>query len=130
MAAGLLVQYARMIQRDVYTPSLSAAPVLPLSSKPPILLFLHGGSFTHGGRIWQHRDLIHANLGAFFAIKGIVTVVVDYRLVPSVTYPGGSENTCWMHLLGYPSILALSAIQLVCSYWDTLRAVCTARDSC
>lgn len=46
----------------------------------------------HGGRLWPHRDLIHANLGAFFALRGILTVIVDYRLVPSVTYPGGSED--------------------------------------
>lgn len=76
----------------MYTPPLPSAPPSPPSSKPPILLFFHGGSFTHGARIWPHRDLIHANLGAFFALQGIVTVVVDYRLVPSVTYPGGSED--------------------------------------
>lgn len=62
------------------------------SSRPPILLFFHGGSFTHGGRLWPHRELVHTNLGAFFALKGILTVIVDYRLVPSVTYPGGSED--------------------------------------
>jgi len=71
---------------DVYTPPPAS------SSRPPILVFLHGGSFTHGARIWPHRDLIHANFGAFFALKGILTIIVDYRLVPSVVFPGGSED--------------------------------------
>jgi len=35
---------------------------------------------------------VHANLGAFFASRGILTVVADYRLVPSITFPQGSED--------------------------------------
>ncbi|EIM92006.1 alpha/beta-hydrolase [Stereum hirsutum FP-91666 SS1] len=77
---------------DVYTPPASSESASAPSSKPPILLFFHGGSFMHGARIHPHQDLIHANLGAFFALKGILTVIVDYRLVPSVSFPGGSED--------------------------------------
>ena len=76
-------------QLDVYTPPTTDAAS---QAKPPILMFFHGGSFTHGGRLWPHRSLIHTNLGAFFAMRGILTVIVDYRLVPSVTYAGGSED--------------------------------------
>ncbi|TFK52043.1 alpha/beta-hydrolase [Heliocybe sulcata] len=71
----------------------TSSSISPVSSKPPILLFFYGGGFTHGARIWHpNRDLIHANLGAFFALKGILTIIVDYRLVPYVTFPGGSED--------------------------------------
>lgn len=77
-------------QLDVYYPP--SAPSAPERTKPPILMFFHGGSLIHGARTWPERDLVHANLGAFFALQGILTVVVDYRLVPVVTYPGGSED--------------------------------------
>lgn len=35
---------------------------------------------------------MYANVGAFFALRGILTVVPDYRLTPSVEFPGGSED--------------------------------------
>ncbi|KZT74457.1 alpha/beta-hydrolase [Daedalea quercina L-15889] len=77
---------------DVYMPPSPSPSTLSPSPRLPTLLFFHGGSFTHGARFWPHRDLIHANIGAFFALKGIITIIVDYRLVPSVTFPGGSED--------------------------------------
>jgi acetyl esterase/lipase len=36
--------------------------------------------------------LVHNNLGAFFASKSILTVIPDYRLVPSVVFPEGSQD--------------------------------------
>ncbi|CCM00204.1 uncharacterized protein FIBRA_02232 [Fibroporia radiculosa] len=59
-----------------------------------ILVFFYGGGFTKGSRLGQSppHDLVHANLGAFFARRGILTVVPDYHFVPSITYPQGSED--------------------------------------
>ena len=36
--------------------------------------------------------MIHANLGAYFAQNRILTVIVTYRLLPNVIFPGGSED--------------------------------------
>ena len=48
----------------------------------------------------QFPDLIYANLGAFFANKGFITVVADYRLskgpgspTGDARYPSGGEDT-------------------------------------
>lgn len=68
---------------------------MPLTSiKPPILVFFYGGGFIHGIRTSQPSGLVHNNLGAFFASKGIITAIPDYRLVPSVVFPQGSEDVC------------------------------------
>jgi acetyl esterase/lipase len=46
----------------------------------PVLLFFHGG-------VWRGGDKSdYANVGRAFAAKGIVTGVVNYRLVPAATY--------------------------------------------
>ncbi|KAJ2934976.1 hypothetical protein H1R20_g2122, partial [Candolleomyces eurysporus] len=63
------------------------------SGKTPVLFFIYGGSFTTGERNLNAKfGLVYANLGAFFARQGIVTVVPDYRLVPNVVYPQPVED--------------------------------------
>ncbi|KAJ2911719.1 hypothetical protein MD484_g8695, partial [Candolleomyces efflorescens] len=75
-------------QLDVYYP-LTPHP----SGKTPILFFVYGGSFTTGARNLNAKfGLVYANLGAFFARQGIVTVIPDYRLVPNVVYPEPVED--------------------------------------
>ncbi|KIM38545.1 hypothetical protein M413DRAFT_447772 [Hebeloma cylindrosporum] len=82
-------------QLDVYYPSEQ----LPQNSneshergKPPILAFLYGGGLVQGNRSNSPSHLVHNNLGAFFASRGVLTVIPDYRLVPGITYPQGSED--------------------------------------
>lgn len=60
--------------------------------KPPILAFLYGGGLVQGTRSTSPSHLVYNNLGAFFASRGILTVIPDYRLVPGITYPQGSED--------------------------------------
>ena len=45
-----------------------------------------------GARSSPPSHLVYNNLGAFFASRGILTVIPDYRLVPSITFPQGSED--------------------------------------
>ena len=74
-------------------------------TKSPVLIFIYGGGLTKGSRAGHSPpdDLVHINLGAFFAKRGFVTVIPDYRLVhppqvgdpispKSITYPEGSED--------------------------------------
>ena len=48
----------------------------------PVLVFLYGGGWDSGDRA------IYRFLGGAFASHGLVTVVPDYRLYPSVRFPG------------------------------------------
>ena len=74
-------------QLDVYYPPL------PVSDRPPpILVFFYGGGLVRGSRSSPPSNLVHNNLGAFFASKGILVVIPDYRLVPGITFPQGSED--------------------------------------
>jgi acetyl esterase/lipase len=61
-------------------------------SKPHILIFFYGGGLTRGMRSQPPLVLVHNNLGAFFASKGILTVIPDYRLVPSAVFSDSSQD--------------------------------------
>ena len=59
----------------------------PKSKEPaPVLVFIHGGFWQSG-----HRSE-YAALAKTFCARGFVTVLVDYRLAPEVTYPVFSED--------------------------------------
>ncbi len=48
----------------------------------PVLLFFHGG-------VWQQGDKsAYSSVGRAFARRGILTLVVSYRLTPAVRHPG------------------------------------------
>lgn len=61
---------------DVYQPTSAVPP-----GGHPVVVFFYGGSWNKGKRA-QYRFL-----GEALAARGIVTLVVDYRLYPQVTYP-------------------------------------------
>lgn len=80
-------------QLDVYEAS-SPSP------NAPILVFFYGGGFIHGNKVHPRIDVVYANLGAFFALRGITTIIADYRRVNDATlgtgedavYPSGGED--------------------------------------
>jgi acetyl esterase/lipase len=55
-------------------------------SELPILVWFHGGGFVRGDK--QHR----ANIGAWGAREGFVTVLPNYRLAPECRWPSGAED--------------------------------------
>ncbi|TDL20432.1 alpha/beta-hydrolase [Rickenella mellea] len=74
-------------QLDIYYPATTP------NHKPPILFFFYGGGFFHGDRSDPPpEDLSYACFGAFFASRGILTVIPDYRLVPNAVYPQPVED--------------------------------------
>jgi acetyl esterase/lipase len=70
----------------------------------PILIFLYGGGLTGGERTPSAAaipdSLVYANLGAFFASQGFVTLIPDYRrvedtkagTVEDAVYASGAED--------------------------------------
>ncbi|PPR00214.1 hypothetical protein CVT24_004953 [Panaeolus cyanescens] len=74
---------ASSILCDVYYP-----PSTP-STKAPILFFIYGGGFDTGERRISPNTfgLVYSNVAAFFARRGYIVIIPDYRLVPSATFP-------------------------------------------
>jgi hypothetical protein len=78
---------------DVYTPKED-------SKSSPVLAFFYGGGLVRGDKIIPQvpEGLVYANLGSFFASRGITTVIADYRRVNSATggedavFPSGGED--------------------------------------
>jgi len=54
---------------------------LPSDGKPPIVLFFYGGNWTRGDRA------AYRFVGEALAANGVIALVADYRLSPSVRYP-------------------------------------------
>lgn len=60
---------------------------LPREKKDfPVLVFVHGGSWTSGDRA------LYQPLGNHFAKMGIGVVIPSYRLMPQTPYPGAVED--------------------------------------
>lgn len=61
----------------------------------PVLLFIHGGGWTSGDKN------LYAYLGHTFAREGFATVVINYRLSPTVQHPAHIEDVArafaWTH---------------------------------
>ncbi|KAJ3799751.1 Alpha/Beta hydrolase protein [Lentinula aff. detonsa] len=70
---------------DVYTPVESSA------SPRPVMMYIHGGELVAGDKSW-YKGSLYANIGDYFTSHGIITVIINYRLVPDVTYPGGGDD--------------------------------------
>ncbi|CAK5267140.1 unnamed protein product [Mycena citricolor] len=76
----------RRHQLDIYSPA-------DTSQKHPVLFIVYGGGFVQGDRtLPSPADTSYGNVGVYFAKRGYVTVIADYRLAPATTYPGPAED--------------------------------------
>ncbi|KAL0488225.1 kynurenine formamidase [Acrasis kona] len=57
----------------------------------PVLVFVHGGSWSRGDRSHRWFD-VYGNLAKYFAKAGYVVVVAGYRLSPEVQHPTHCED--------------------------------------
>ncbi|KAH9929190.1 Alpha/Beta hydrolase protein [Fomitopsis serialis] len=99
---------------DVYYPPEDICPTS--GRKIPVLHFFYGGSFVRGSRrLPPPYDLGYASTGAYFAKRGILTVIADYRLVPNVKYPQPIEDVrdtiSWVIANGADEIVGQTGIQ-------------------
>ncbi|CAD6441884.1 df9ff971-06fe-425b-a800-f5dd901ee745 [Sclerotinia trifoliorum] len=81
--------------------TLDLYPSSSTSSSSPILIYLYGGGLVYGDKILDIpvlENLVYHNLGAFFAKRGITTIIPDYRRVDTeaggegAIYPSGAED--------------------------------------
>ena len=77
---GIAYGAAPRQQLDVYRPLADAAGP-PDSRKPPLVVFLYGGTWTHGERAGFRF------VGEALAARGAVVVIPDYGLSPAFRYP-------------------------------------------
>ncbi|KAI4122517.1 MAG: hypothetical protein LQ338_005786 [Usnochroma carphineum] len=78
-------------QLDIYSPPEPSI----VCGRRPLLMFEYGGGLVQGHRTLPMFDgLVHANLGAFFALRfGYTVVVADYRLLShGARFPDGGED--------------------------------------
>jgi len=73
-------------------------PEKKLAGPVPILVFLHGGGFVRGDKAGA------ANIGIYFARKGILAITMNYRFAPEIKWPEGGEDIAsaikWIHQNG------------------------------
>ncbi|KAG5641542.1 hypothetical protein DXG03_004801 [Asterophora parasitica] len=75
-------------QLDVYYPLAPNA-----LGKTQILVWLYGGGFVSGERqLPAPADLAYACVGAYFARRGFIVIIPDYRLAPDTVFPGAAED--------------------------------------
>jgi acetyl esterase/lipase len=67
---------------DVYSPNKAA----PTAAGYPVVLFIHGGSWTSGS-----KD-IYTFIGRQLAKQGVVAVIINYRLAPAVQVPAQAAD--------------------------------------
>lgn len=86
--ADVIYNKEHNLHLDVYAAKKQAAP-------QPVFIFVHGGTWVHG------KKSTYRYLGKRMAKKGIVTVVIDYRLSPAADYKGmtmdAAEALKWVH---------------------------------
>ena len=66
---------------------------LPATTAWPVIVFVHGGGWDSGDK--DHRAGgadVYANIGRFYAARGVGVAVINYRLQPRVTWPEQVED--------------------------------------
>ena len=60
------------------------APAAPSRGRLPVVLFVHGGTWIASDKNWFG---LNRGVGQFLARHGMVAVLINYRLSPSVKHP-------------------------------------------
>ena len=56
----------------------------------PLLIYVPGGGFVGGDK--RSDDGFYANIGGYFAERGFVVLIMNYRLAPAHPWPAGGED--------------------------------------
>lgn len=74
----------------------------PTGTRWPVMVFIHGGGWTSGDKSYRAGGAdIYANIGRFYAARGIGVAVISYRLQPAVAWPAQLDDVAhavaWVH---------------------------------
>lgn len=75
---------------------------VPAGSGWPVLIFVHGGGWTSGDKRLEVANAdIYENIGRYFAAHGVGVAVINYRLLPQVSWQDQvmdvARATAWVH---------------------------------
>jgi acetyl esterase/lipase len=75
---------------------------LPAGTRWPVLLFTHGGGWTEGDKGLRVGGAdVYGNIGRFFAAHGVGTAIINYRLLPDVSWRDQLQDVAraaaWLH---------------------------------
>ena len=65
----------------------------PAAKGWPVIIFVHGGNWDSGDKNYRAGGAdVYANIGRFYAMRGIGVAVINYRLQPAVAWPAQVED--------------------------------------
>lgn len=67
---------------DIYAPATAA--------DAPVVVYVPGGGFTGGDK--RQDEVFFGNVGRFFAKRGVVAILANYRLAPEFTWPSAAVD--------------------------------------
>jgi acetyl esterase/lipase len=75
---------------------------LPKGTEWPVLVFVHGGEWTAGDKNLRVGGAdVYGNIGRFFAAHGVGVAVINYRLLPGVSWREQVQDVAravaWVH---------------------------------
>jgi len=84
----------KAFELDIYYPSTSSTGAFGQKvSRTPALFFIYGGDFFDDDRVVLAPNAVgYGNIGAFFANRGFMTVIPDYRPLTEVRFPALAED--------------------------------------
>ncbi len=89
------IEIVRDVRYGIF-PAQTMDLYLPLerdSGLAPVVVFVHGGNLDDGDKSAPGaEEFLFGNVAAFFARHGFVAVNANYRLVPDIVWPQGSED--------------------------------------
>jgi len=65
----------------------------PATTGWPVIVFVHGGNWDSGDKNYRAGGAdVYANIGRFYAARGIGVAVINYRLQPTVAWPAQVDD--------------------------------------
>ena len=75
------------------TPKQTLDLYRPAATGWPVIIFIHGGNWDSGDKHYRAGGAdVYANIGRFYASRGIGVAVINYRLQPSVAWPAQVDD--------------------------------------
>ena len=73
----------------------------PTGKAWPVIVFVHGGNWDSGDKNYRAGGAdVYANIGRFYASRGIAVAVINYRLQPNIEWPAQVDDvqvaTAWV----------------------------------